>query len=348
MRYLVFLILTLLTFFSCSKKQKKEQKIASVSIEEIYKDSISCRAIVVNDSQIWFGANNGKYGAIDLKTNQVFKGRIQKDSVFPEFRSIAQTKNGIFLLSVANPALLYKVSTDKKTVKLVYQKENEKVFFDSMQFLNDNFGMAMGDPINDCLHVIFTENGGETWRKINCDNLPNVEDGEAAFAASNTNLILKGNSIFMVSGGKKARFFVSNDKGKSWQVYNTPIVQGKAMTGIFTADFYDENIGIIAGGNYENQQDNSANKAITTDGGKTWKLVAENSGFGYASCIQFVPNSNGNGIVCVGGTGIFYSNNKGETWKKLNETTDLYTFRFVNDSIAYAGGKNKIVKLNFK
>lgn len=120
------------------------------------------------------------------------------------------------------------------------------------------------------------------------------------------------------------------------------------MTGIFTADFYDENIGIIAGGNYENQQDNSANKAITTDGGKTWKLVAENSGFGYASCIQFVPNSNGNGIVCVGGTGIFYSNNKGETWKKLNETTDLYTFRFVNDSIAYAGGKNKIVKLNFK
>lgn len=134
MRYLVFLILTLLTFFSCSKKQKKEQKIASVSIEEIYKDSISCRAIVVNDSQIWFGANNGKYGAIDLKTNQVFKGRIQKDSVFPEFRSIAQTKNGIFLLSVANPALLYKVSTDKKTVKLVYQKENEKVFLTVCSF----------------------------------------------------------------------------------------------------------------------------------------------------------------------------------------------------------------------
>jgi hypothetical protein len=30
------------------------------------------------------------------------------------------------------------------------------------------------------------------------------------------------------------------------------------------------------------------NKARTTDGGKTWKLVAENQGFGYASCVQYI------------------------------------------------------------
>jgi hypothetical protein len=30
-------------------------------------------------------------------------------------------------------------------------------------------------------------------------------------------------------------------------------------------------------------------KARTTDGGKTWKLVAENQGFGYASCVQYIP-----------------------------------------------------------
>ena len=34
-------------------------------------------------------------------------------------------------------------------------------------------------------------------------------------------------------------------------MYDTPIVQGKAMAGIFTADFYDTNQGFIAGGDYE-------------------------------------------------------------------------------------------------
>jgi hypothetical protein len=30
----------------------------------------------------------------------------------------------------------------------------------------------------------------------------------------------------------KARIFYSADKGNTWEVYDTPIVQGKAMAGI--------------------------------------------------------------------------------------------------------------------
>lgn len=347
MRYL-FLFVMLLLLVSCAKNEETKN-FSKVEIESVYTDSISCRAIFINNDELWFAGNDGKYGIIDLKSEKKeFKGRIQKDSIFPEFRSLAVTSNGAFLLSVANPALLYKISKDRKTVTLVYQEDNEKVFFDSMQFLNDDFGLAMGDPVENCLNVIVTNDRGNTWTKIPCENLPKVDDGEAAFAASNTNLILRENSVFMVSGGKKARCFVSNDKGKSWKVYDTPIVQGETMTGIFTADFYDNKIGIIAGGNYEKQESNSKNKAITLDGGKTWKLIAEGKDFGYASCIQFVPNSDGNQIVCVGGTGIHYSNDRGENWKLLNETKDLYTLRFQNDSIAYAAGNNKIVKLSFK
>ena len=120
------------------------------------------------------------------------------------------------------------------------------------------------------------------------------------------------------------------------------------MTGSFTADFYNENIGFIAGGNYEKLEQNFQNKAITNDGGKTWQLIAENEGFGYASCLQYVPNSGGKSIVVVGATGVFYSADTGKKWKQLSTDKDFYTIRFIDEKTAIAAGKNKIVKINFK
>lgn len=352
MKKTILLFGLFITIVSCKQQQIEQDfevtAFSKIEIHTLHEDSISIRAIVIDSNQLWFAGNNGKYGAIDSKTNKKFRGRISKDSLHPEFRSIAKTKEAVFVLSVANPGLLYKINKDKTIVKLVYQEKNEKVFYDSMQFLDDRFGVAMGDPVSDCLNIIITNDGGNSWQKVPCEKLPKVEEGEAAFAASNTNVILRGNSIFIVSGGKKARCFVSKDRGMSWQVYETPIVQGKAMTGIFTADFYDEKIGFIAGGDYEKQEANVDNKAMTRDGGKTWKLVGQNTGFGYASCVQFVPKSEGKSLVCVGGTGVHFSNDSGATWKKLAEDKDLYTLRFRNDSIAYAAGKNRVVELKFK
>jgi hypothetical protein len=66
--------------------------------------------------------------------------------------------------------------------------------------------------------------------------LPRTANGEAAFAASNTNIVIKGNNTWIVSGGMKARVFYSADKGNTWEVYDTPIVQGKDDWH-FTADF---------------------------------------------------------------------------------------------------------------
>jgi photosystem II stability/assembly factor-like uncharacterized protein len=230
----------------------------------------------------------------------------------------------------------------------VYTEAHEKVFYDSMKFWNDNEGIAIGDPITDCLSILVTRNGGATWQKIPCENLPKTVEGEAAFAASNTNICISGNNAWIVSGGKKSRVFFSPDKGNSWQVFDTPIVQGEPMTGIFTADFYNDTIGIVAGGNYEVLSQNFQNKAITLDGGKTWTLIAENQGFGYSSCIQFVPKSNGKQIVSVGALGLHYSSDGGYSWKQFSKDDSLYTIRFVNKKLAFAAGRNKIVKIEFK
>jgi photosystem II stability/assembly factor-like uncharacterized protein len=231
---------------------------------------------------------------------------------------------------------------------LVYQENHEKVFYDSMQFWNDKEGIAIGDPIEGSFSVITTRDGGVSWQKIPSDRLPQLDDGEAAFAASNTNIVIKGKATWLVSGGKKARVFYSSDKGTSWSVVETPIVQGKQMTGIFTADFYNSSVGFISGGNYEVLNQNFDNKAVTHDGGKTWKLVAQNQGFGYASCIQYIPNSNGKGLISVGASGIYYSDDGGISWKQWNTDSSMYTIRLLNGNTAIAAGKNKVIRIRFK
>jgi photosystem II stability/assembly factor-like uncharacterized protein len=98
-------------------------------------------------------------------------------------------------------------------------------------------------------------------------------------------------------------------------VYNTPIVQGKLWRE-FYGRLYDAKRGFVAGGDYEALNQNFGNKARTADGGKTWELIAENQGFGYASCVQYVPHSNGKSLVSVGASD-FITLMTGNTWKQL-------------------------------
>lgn len=151
----------------------------------------------------------------------------------------------------------------------------------------------------------------------------------------------------MISGGTKSRVYFSEDKGKTWEIYETPLVQGKPTTGGYSIDFYDENKGFIIGGDYTQPEENQKNKAISTDGGKTWSLVSRGNPPGYKSCVQFAPNQEGKKLIAVGPSGISASIDEGKTWKKISDE-GFYTLRFLDDSTAYAAGKNKISKIAFK
>jgi len=344
---LVVLMLSLL--FSCGKdsKPKKTRVVTNVSIETIYSDSlISIRAIeLLEDGNLAFAGSQNTYGLYNTKSKTLSLATQEVDSLILEFRAIAHTSADFFMLAVASPAMLFKTG-DQAEMELVYLEDHEKSFYDAMRFWNNKEGIAIGDPTSDCMSIIITRDGGNTWKKIACDDLPKAKEGEAAFAASNTNIAIVGDHTWIATGGMASRILYSANKGKTWDIFETPIVQGKATTGIYSLDFYDEHNGFAIGGDYTKSADSTANKIRTSDGGKIWHVVAKNHSPGYRSCVQYVPNGGGKELLAVGFKGIDYSNDSGDSWSHISDE-GFYTLRFLNDSIAYAAGKGRIAKLKF-
>ena len=337
------------TILSCKQKEENAKKnITSVEIEEIFMDSaLSIRALdLASDKSIAFAANDGVFGLYNPQTQQWTTATQNYDTLNLQFRAIARTADDFFMLSVDNPALLFKTG-ENGAMEVVYKEEHENVFYNAMRFWNSKEGIAIGDPTEECMSIIITRDGGKTWHKVACENLPKIKEGEAAFAASNTNIAIIGNKAWIATGGMTSRILFSDDKGKSWQVFETPMINGEATTGIYSIDFYDENNGFAIGGDYTKPDANNANKMRTSNGGRTWELVGNGKEPGYRSCVQYVPNSGGKELVTIGIQGIDYSSDSGSTWKHLSDE-GFYTLRFMNDSVAYAAGQGRIAKLKFQ
>lgn len=348
MKHIVFVLIAVV-LFSCSRKKKESiGNFSKVDIETILQDSLlSIRAIeILDDNSLAFAANTGAFGLYNPLKSSWTISKQAFDSLDLEFRAVAHTATDFFMISIESPAVLYKTGNSGQ-MEIVYKEDHPKAFYDAMKFWNDQEGIAIGDPTDDCMSIIITRNGGETWKKLSCDKLPKAKEGEAAFAASNTNIAIVGNHTWVATGGKVSRILYSPDKGNTWEVFSTPIVQGLETTGIYSIDFYDKLNGFAIGGDYTKPDDNTANKIRTTDGGKTWQLVVQNQNPGYRSCVQYIPNRAGKELVAIGFKGIDYSNDSGNSWKHLSDE-GFYTIRFLNDSIAYAAGTGRISKLVFR
>ncbi len=328
----------------CSQKEKP-LSFSTVAVQTVFEDSISIRAIEFLDSRtLAFAGSNGMYGTVDIPSGKVRTAVMDHEGSSPEFRAVAHTSSDFFMLSVASPALLYKTG-EGGTMELVYREEGESVFYDAMTFWNDKEGIAIGDSQDGCMAIIITRDGGKSWEKVSCEDIPKLEDGVGAYAASNTNIETQGDKTWILTSKKQMLF--SPDRGRNWEIMNTPIQLIEPYHGMYSLDFYDENLGFAIGGDFSKPEVNVYNKMVTKNGGKDWELVADGSVPGYKSCVQYVSNSEGKGLVAIGFTGIDYSKDGGQTWKQLSEE-GFYTIRFLNDSTAYAAGKHRIAQLKFQ
>ncbi len=209
------------------------------------------------------------------------------DAATLDFRAVvAFSADEAFLMSAGSgdQSRIYHTADAGRHWQLQFSNAYPKGFFDSMVFWDRTHGVVLGDPIPDesgklKFELLLTEDG-QTWRPIPPLQLPAALEGEGAFAASNTCVAILHSgklenpdpNIWFGSGGKAARVFHSPDRGKTWQVFDTPILDGPDSAGIFSIAFRDALHGVIAGGDYKHPNDDGPNLAFTEDGGKTWTL----------------------------------------------------------------------------
>jgi len=266
-----------------------------------------------------------------------------------DFRDIdAVDEQTAYALSAGNgPASrIYKTIDAGKSWQLQFKIEDPKAFLDAMTFWDTNHGIVFGDAVDLHFYILTTDDGGHTWSRVPTTNLPPAQGNEGAFAASGTNIAVVGKSHAWIGtgGAPKSRVLRTADRGRTWQVADTPLLSGQSA-GIFSIAFRDEKHGVIAGGDYRKEQDAVDNLAVTNDGGVTWTLVKGLSGF--RSVVAYVPGTKT--LVALGPSGGDYSIDDGRTWTPITGP-GFDTFSFVpGKQIGWgAGDKGKIGRLNFE
>ncbi|MEJ2004668.1 MAG: YCF48-related protein [Cyclobacteriaceae bacterium] len=167
-------------FIACTKQAGEtviQPDWISVSFDK-YPGPTSIRALEVTDrDHIYYAGANGAFGYSENGGSTWHHDSIEVQGVYPEFRAISVTSEAVFLLSVGSPAYLLRSTDMGMSWELVYSEEGESVFYDAMKFNDNDHGIAMGDPVGDCISIIRSNDGGKSWKKVECDALPAVEEG---------------------------------------------------------------------------------------------------------------------------------------------------------------------------
>jgi photosystem II stability/assembly factor-like uncharacterized protein len=228
---------------------------------------------------------------------------------------------------------IYVTANGGQTWSLTQQNTNPGAFYDCMTFFDDRRGLLLSDP-PDGQHflVLATEDGGLHWHERGLQ-MPQALPGEFAFAASGQ-CITTDHGRRAWFGTSAGRVFRSDDGGATWTVAQTPIASGSGTNGIFALAFRGQQHGLAVGGDFLAETASPNNFARTSDGGKTWQLVARPSE--YRSGVTWVD---GHTAIAVGPSGSDVSTDGGTTWQRFDNRS-LDTVDCASPVACWAAGAN--------
>ena len=262
-----------------------------------------------------------------------------------EIRSIHSWDGDKAIVATAGqPALILKTIDRGVTWKTTYENKSPQAFFDGMRFWNSSSGIAFSDPVDGGLLIVTTKDGGDSWQPIDPKAIPEIDLGEAGFAASNSSLHTFDSQLAWIGlgGGSvgPSRIFQTKDGGKTWSAHLVPSIVRGTSSGIFSIAFENELHGVAVGGDYNKTTSDAGNIAVTTDGGLNWRVSQTNRPRGFRSAVVAVRSvgsgSSKTSWVACGPSGCEKSTD-GEKWDSLSDV-GFHTLSVASDGTVWAAG----------
>jgi len=290
---------------------------------------------VVSDQVIWVSGSAGNVGR-STDGGKTWQWTVVKGFEKRDFRDIeAWDDKTAVIIAIAEPANILKTTDGGQTWKTVFTDTTKGMFLDAMDFADSKKGIVVGDPINGKAFLAITNDGGNSWQQFTGTAI-GVQEGEAFFAASGTNIRYEKNGLFsLVSGGKASNLLDPRNTQK------LDIIQGREMTGANSIATWKKQAVVVAG-DYENNKDTTKNCVLSADGMKTWYAPVTRP-HGYRSCVAYIT---GQQLITCGISGVDISNDGGMNWQLIaTESYNVCQKAKKGKAVYLAGGGGKIARL---
>jgi len=307
---------------------------------------------VVDNKVLWASGSNGTV-ARSTDGGKTFNWITVKGYGQRDFRDIeAFDSNTAIIMAVAEPAIILKTTDAGKSWKKVFEDSIKGMFLDAMDFEGDA-GFVVGDPINGKLFRSVTRDNGDTWEKLNNQEI-SLPTGEALFAASGTNIkiVFSGTYAaffynFIITGGTKSEIIIT---GSSLTRHKLPLQQGKETQGANSIALGNKNL-VIVGGDFANDKDTTGNCILLSNKFHNYKIDTftfshpQTPPHGYRSCVEFI---NDNQLITCGTSGVDISNDGGMNWTLISpESFHVCQKAKQGNAVFLAGKEGRIAKLIF-
>jgi len=305
---------------------------------------------VVNSKVVWISGSRARFvkttdggatwtiGAIGKRDSLDFRDIHAFDAKTAVAISSGEAEKGL--------ATIMRTTDGGATWTTVYTTNTKGVFFDALSFWDAKHGIVQSDPVDKKLVLLTTNDGGVTWTPVDPKGIPEVLDGEAAFAASGSCLTVQGSSnAWIATGGAAvARVWRSTDRGRTWTAVATPLHSGNGSAGAFSVAFADAKHGVIVGGDYAKPKEASVNVALTDDGGVTWKEPSGARPPVFLSAVAYVPGTSNKSLVALGTAGTATSADGGQSWA-MTDSVSYNAVGFASKGVGFAAGdRGRIAK----
>ncbi len=343
MRYALLLLLSI----TASRNVALAQSLKALTLE----GHCSLRGMsVVTDKLLWVSGSEGTVGR-STDGGSSWQWIQVKGYEHRDFRAIeAFDDQRAIIMAVSEPAVILKTRDAGLHWYPVFVDSTKGMFLDAMDFSDDLHGVVIGDPVGDRAFIAVTTTGGDSWTALDGTKRqapPLLEKGESFFAASGTNIKLadhRSNEMVMyfVSGGMQSRLFRSGPKPMNTKLF---LLKGQPTTGAFSLDIYNNQYGVIVGGDYAKDSLAQGNCLLVTLGDTLQVKRPQVPPQGFRSCVAYLSSRK---LVCCGSSGVDLSTDGGLTWRALSKEGFNVCRKAKKGSIVYlAGSHGKVERLSW-